>query len=534
MQKDNSQSKMDKVKRRFLTLIIGFISMIATFAYIYMIGMSIFEGEEIKYYVAVQKTVESVTTAGFGGHAPWESLGMNIIIIIMNLIGVTLFFFGVPIAIAPIVAPSLKQAIKDRPPRKSDKQNHVIVTGFNDADEVLVNKLRNYNYDCLLIIEDEKKALELQRDGYDVVHGSPEDTDTLKNANVEKSKSIIVDIDDNVNPSIILSANRYGGDTEKISVVDSKNVERYHNLSGADFVLKSRTEFGKALGLRSILNLREEINDVINDLPSTREVIINPDDEVAGKTVREYSDKTEQFVLCGWFNGQFVPGPKPDRKVSGNTILITTSNEENQNSIHHSSGMESSKNIIIAGYGNVGKSVEDTVESKGYNATTIDTAEKGADINGDIKKPDVLEQAGISDAESIVITINDDTDIIYSTLVINEMNPDVEIISRINKEENIWKAYESGADFVISLETLTGDVVANRVIEDSNFIAPTQELQVDSISNDRYSGMKVNETDIGEEYGYIMAIERENGELIGGINGESEIKENDTIILINR
>lgn len=525
---------MDKIKRRAITLVIGFISMIAVFAYIYMMGMSMFEGEEIKYYVAVQKTVESITTAGFGGHAPWDSLGMNIIIVCMNLIGVSLFFFGVPIALAPIIAPTLKEAIRDRPPKKSDKQNHVIITGFNETDKVLVNKLSDFNYDCLLIIKDEKRALELKREGYDVIHGSPKDTDTLKNANVGESKSIIVDVDDNINPSILLSANRYGGDTERISVVDSKDVQRYHDLSGADFVLKSRTEFGRALGLRSILNLREEINNMIDDSPPTKEVVINPDDEVAGKTVQEYSNKKSESILCGWFNGQFIPGPKPNRKVSENTILITTDNEENQQNSNHSSYEESSKNVIIAGYGNVGKSVENTVKSKGYNTTTIDNREEDADINGDITKPDVLKQAGISDAESVVITINDDTSIIYSTLVISEMNPDVEIISRVNREDNIWKVYESGADFVISLETLTGDVMANRVIEDEKFIAPTQELQVNSITDNKYSEMKVRETDIGEKYGYVIAIERKDGELIGGISGESEIKEDDTIILIER
>lgn len=526
---------MDNIKKRVILFVFGFASMVAVFSFIYMIGMSVFEGEEIKYYVAVQKTVESVTTAGFGGHAPWSSLGMNVIIVVMNLVGVSLFFFGVPIALAPLIAPSIKQAIRDRPPRESDKKDHVIITEYDDTDEVLVEKLNEYGYDYLLIIEDEDRALELQREGHDVIFGSPEDTDVLKNANIEKSRSLIVDIEDSVNPSILLSGKRYGEETDKISVVRSKDVERYHELSGADFVLKSRTEFGRALGLRSILNLRKEINNIINHSPNTKEVVINPDDEIAGYSVREYSERVGESILCGWFNGQFIPAPRPDKTVSENAILITTDNESSEDTKEDRDYVNNGGNkVVIAGYGNVGRSVKQTVESRGHDTITIDNKREDADIIGDISDPETLREANISDADSIVITINNDVKIIYSTLVASNLSPETDIISRVNKEENIWKVYDSGADFVISLETLTGNVIANRIIEDRDFISTAQELEVNSISGEKYAGMNMEDTDIVQDEGYIIAMEKRNGELIGDIDGKTKIEEDDTLIYIQR
>lgn len=521
---------MEKLKKRLILMIVGFFAMIFAFAYMYMQGMRVFEGEDIRYYVAVQKTVEAVTTAGFGGHAPWDSLGMNVIIIVMNLIGVSLFFFGVPIALAPLIVPRLKEAIKQEPSRSSDKEDHVIITEFTDTDEVLVEKLSEYGYDYLLIVDDKQEALELERNGHDVVYGSSRSTDVLRSANIEESKAIVVNLDDNINPSVLLSAKRYGEETDKISVVNSKDVKKYYKLSGSDFVLESRTELGKALGLRSALDISEEIMDITDNTPSIKQDIIHPDDDIRDKTIEDYSDKKNRSVLCGWFDGQFVPAPRPDRVISNNSILVTTGEDLVDGQDY---SYKKTRDIIIAGYGSVGKSVEDTVSSRGYNCTTVDLEEESADINGDVTDPEVLKRAGISDADSVVVTINDDNITIYSILVANQINPDIDIICRVNKEENIWKAYESGANFVISLETLTGDVIANRIIDDKEFISPTQELNVESVSSEGYEGSMVKNTDLIEKHGFIIAIERDES-LIAEVGGETQIKSGDSMIIIDR
>jgi len=522
---------MEKLRKRLLLMIIGFFLMIFAFAYIYMQGMIIFEGENIRYYVAIQKTVESITTAGFGGHAPWSSIEMNVIVITMNLIGVSLFFFGVPIALAPIIVPRLKEAIKDKPSRSSNKEGHVIITEFSDTDEVLVEKLSDYEYEYVLIVDDEEEALKLEKEDHDVVFGSPKDTEVLKRANIQSADSIVVNLDDNVNPSVLLSAKRYGKNTDKVSVVDSKNVKKYYELSGSDFVLESRTKLGKALGLRSTLDISEEIRNISDSTPKIKQRIVHPDDENAGKTVKEYRTKEDKSILCGWFDGQFVPGPRANRIISSNSILITKSHRKDSPSYKkpHNKGT----NIIIAGYGSVGKSVEETVISRGYNATTIDNKDDKADIQGDATDPEVLEEAGISDADSIVITINDDNFTIFTTLVSNEINSELDIICRVNKEENIWKTYQSGADFVISLETLTGDAIANRIIDDKDFISPTQELSVTSVESCQYEGQKLQETDIIDKYGFVIAIERA-GKLMGDIKGETEIRPDDKLIVIDK
>lgn len=520
---------MKKLKKRLLLMVVGFFLMIFIFAYIYMQGMRAFEGEDIRYYVAVQKTVESITTAGFGGHAPWDSIEMNIIVIIMNLIGVSLFFFGVPIALAPVVVPRLKEAIKDEPSRSSNKEDHVIITEFTDTDEVLVEKLSDYGYDYLLIVDDKQEALNLEREGHDVVYGAPEDTQVLRNANIGESKSIVVNLDDSINPSVLLSAKRYGENTDKISVVNSKDVKQYYELSGSDFVLESRTELGKALGLRSALDITEEITDITDNSPEIVEDIIHPDDKISGKTVEDYRDEKNRSVLCGWFDGQFIPAPRPDRVVSDNSILITTDNDSRDAQEH---SYNKNRDVIVAGYGSVGKSVEETVSSRGYNCTTIDL-EEDADINGDVTDPEVLKEAGISDADSVVVTINDDNITIYSILIANKINPDLDVICRVNQESNIWKAYESGANFVISLETLTGDVIANRIIDDKEFISPTQELNVKSVDSGKYEGSHVKNTDLIEQHGFIIAIERD-GKLVGDVDGDTEIKSGDDIIVIDR
>ena len=77
-----------------------------------------------------------------------------------------------------------------------------------------------------------------------------------------------------------------------------------------------------------------------------------------------------------------------------------------------------------------------------------------ADIN-------VLMQAGIKTAPSIVITTHDDPTNIYLTIYCRRLRPDIQIISRANLERNISKLHTAGADLVMSHASLAANTILN-------------------------------------------------------------------------
>jgi hypothetical protein len=94
---------MNDISRRILASIGGGVVLLATYAVVYQWGMTTFEEDPVSYVQALQVVLESLTTAGFGGDAPWLSTVVNLIVIGMNLTGVLLVFFTVPFFLVPLL-----------------------------------------------------------------------------------------------------------------------------------------------------------------------------------------------------------------------------------------------------------------------------------------------------------------------------------------------------------------------------------------------------------------------------------------------
>jgi voltage-gated potassium channel len=132
--------------------------------------------------------------------------------------------------------------------------------------------------------------------------------------------------------------------------------------------------------------------------------------------------------------------------------------------------------FILCGHGRVGTAV--FKELKERNQKTI-IIEKNRDlvekelwednsilaIPGDATNENVLKEAGIDRARGVIITTGDDVDNLFITLTSREINPNIWIVTRGSKKENIKRLYRSGADRVISPETSGGEDIYFAAIE---------------------------------------------------------------------
>ena len=141
--------------------------------------------------------------------------------------------------------------------------------------------------------------------------------------------------------------------------------------------------------------------------------------------------------------------------------------------------------IVLLGYGDVGKPVartlrgigtslvvvdkyglgvkHDGMQDVGHDAKQGDGAGASGDFDfvvGDCVEEDVLISAGIETASAIIVALNNDTNVIYSTLVSRTLNPDAIILARANSSKSIDKIYKAGADYVASLPIIAGQMLA--------------------------------------------------------------------------
>ncbi|WP_369792057.1 3H domain-containing protein [Methanobacterium sp. SMA-27] len=124
----------------------------------------------------------------------------------------------------------------------------------------------------------------------------------------------------------------------------------------------------------------------------------------------------------------------------------------------------SKDHFVLCGYGRVGSAVYKELKKRNIRSIIIeknkDVVEKELwedpdvlAIPGDATDESIMMDAGIKRARGVIITTGDDVDNLFITLTAREIHPEIWIVTRASKSENVRRLYRSGADKVISPET---------------------------------------------------------------------------------
>ena len=132
-----------------------------------------------------------------------------------------------------------------------------------------------------------------------------------------------------------------------------------------------------------------------------------------------------------------------------------------------------SNHFIICGYGQVGRTVVEQLKRLDIPFVLIETndglyrelvKEGYLAIQGDAKRHDILETAGIKRARGVCVVIDNDADNLYITVTAKSLNPLAKIITRAGQQRYAQAMRNSGADEVIIPEheggLMTGRMIA--------------------------------------------------------------------------
>ncbi len=122
--------------------------------------------------------------------------------------------------------------------------------------------------------------------------------------------------------------------------------------------------------------------------------------------------------------------------------------------------------LVVLGYGDVGKSIVNVLSGGPFRFVVVDSYEKVFEnvefehLIGNCQDEEILIAAGVKTASFIFVALNDDTNVIFATLISRSLNPDATILARANSVKSIDKIYKAGADFVGSLSIVAGQMLA--------------------------------------------------------------------------
>jgi len=196
---------------------------------------------------------------------------------------------------------------------------------------------------------------------------------------------------------------------------------------------------------------------------------------------REVGDATKLFAIFVFF-GVFSFQIWVAERVLG--TLFRRQGMEAWKSMLNDAAIENLKDhFIVCGYGQVGRTAIDQLTRMKIPFVLIETNDglyrellkDGMNVvQGDAKRHDVLETAGIRRARGICVVIDNDADNLYITVTARSLNPKVKIITRAGQQRYAHAIRNSGADEVVIPE-YEGGLMTGRMIEKYYQTAPKGE-----------------------------------------------------------
>jgi Trk K+ transport system NAD-binding subunit len=529
---------MDKWQRRTVYYAILLIGSMLVFAVLYQNGMRSYEGDPRTFLHSLQVVVETFTTTGFGSDSPWVSPEMQVLVILMDLVGTLLIFMALPVLAFPLLENVLSTTVPTS--IEDGVEDHVVICSYTARAEALIDELDSWDVDHVIVESDRERATELYEGGHRVVHADPESITGLERAELASARALVADVSDQVDASIVLAAREVAEDIPIVSVVEEPGLKSYHRLAGADHVLSPRPLLGESLASKVTTAVTTELDDAaeLGGELEVAELPLRRGSRLVGKTLAESGlrERAGVTVVGAWFRGEFETPPPPDATLTDGTVLLVTGREEQLEALKRLTLSELRRftrgETVVVGNGEVGSTVTASLDEANRPYTVVDRVEmEGVDVVGDATDPETLREAGIDDARSAILAMPDDTTTEFVTLVIRETSPRTEVIARVDERESVQKMYRAGADYVLSLATVSGRMIASTILEDEDVLSVDGQVSVVRTTAPELVGRTLGEAEVRSRTGCtVVGVERD-GAVITDVGPSFRVEAGDELLV---
>ena len=467
-------------------------------------------------------------------------------------IGVMLFGMLSMLVILPFAfirfayEPWIEAQNEARTPRKLgiDMRDHVILTNFDAVSRALIHKLKQYNIAYVLLVRDKNEALRLHDEGFSVAVGELDDPEFYSNVRVEQCAMVVATGKDEANANIAFTVRELVDNRVRVvTLAKSEASVDILELAGSSNVIRLGELLGQFLARRTIANdaMAHVIGHFDELLIAEAMVMGTP---LVGKTLSEcnFREMTNTSVVGVWERGEYK-GAGPDTKVNESTVLVLAGSK---NMIQHYNEIfciyqKEESHIVILGGGRVGRATARALAKRGLKYKIVEELpdrirNEKYYVQGSAARIEILEKANIADASAVIVTTGNDDTNIYLTIYCRKLFPDVQIISRANRERNISTLHRAGADFVASYASMGANIIFN-LLKHSDILMLAEGLNVFRIElPDHLEGKSLIESEIRERTGCsVIAIQREiNGKdtHIVHFSPSEVLKSDDELVLI--
>ena len=525
-----------KMLMKFFLLL---ITMITVYSVLFHFLMML-EDKKFSWITGFYWTLTVMSTLGFGDITFDSDLGKLFSMVVL-LSGIVLLLIMFPFTfIQFFYAPWLEAQTRGRAPRKlpEDMKGHVILTNYDPITMNLVNRLRQYQYEYVIVMEDVKKALELIDLDYKVVVGELGDPDTYRRLKVEKATLVVANIDDMMNTNIAFTVREVSKEVPIVANADLDDSVDILQLAGSTYVFQFMKLLGQSLS-RRVLRTSTRANIIgsiesllIAEAPAMRTPLV-------GRTLQQsrLRETTGITVVGVWERGTFEI-PTAATVINSTTVLLLAGSAEQLKRYdeHFGGYQKSPAPVLVLGGGRVGRAAAEALEEGDIDYRIIEKNKRLVEddryIYGSAADINTLTRAGIKEAPSVIITTHDDPTNIYLTIYCRRLRPDIQIISRATLDRSISKLHTAGADLVMSYASLAANTILN-LLKPDEVLMLAEGLNLFRVGV--YSslvGKSLAESQIRIQTGCSVIAINHDGKMV--INPDPSVcfRENDELIMI--
>ncbi|HUG40351.1 MAG TPA: NAD-binding protein [Longimicrobiales bacterium] len=430
------------------------------------------EGQDHSWLTGVYWTLTVMSTLGFGDITFTSDLG-RVFSTLVLLSGILLLLVLLPfIFIRFFYAPWLETRIQQRAPRRvpPGTAGHVILCSWDAIAPELARRLRLHHVPWFVLETDPVRAGQMHADGLPVVTGATDDVDTYRALLTEHAAMVVANLDDPANTNITLTVREVAPEVPVVAIATDEDAVDVLGLSGATHVLPLRRQLGEQLANR--INAGHTQCHVIgrfHDLLIGEFPVHNT--PFRNRTVRATGLRraTGVSIVGIWERGRLQPA-HPDAMLTDASVPVVVGTQAQIDALNELLIIYDANfnPVVVIGGGRVGRAAAATLKRGGVSVHLVEKRPEMAPrlegitdrfFIGDAADRRVLEEAGIHEAPSVLLTTHDDAINIYLAVYCRRLNPELRIVSRITHERNIAAVIRAGADLVLSYAALGAEAI---------------------------------------------------------------------------
>ena len=539
----------DVALRRNIKLLLRYVLLlvvvIAVFSVIFHWIMWEVEGKEHSWITGLYWTLTVMSTLGFGDITFESDIGRLFSVIVL-MTGIVMLLIVLPFAfIRFFYAPWLEAEIHNRAPRElpASTSGHVIFTARDTMTDSLIPRLEQEGIPYVILHPDAATASEMVAEGLRAAVGDIDSRETYAKMRVEQARLVVANVDDMVNTNIALTVREQIADVPIAAVAREDDAIDVMELSGATHVLPLKRWLGEQLANR--INAESAGLYPIGEFEDLRFAELPVHNiPLVGKTIREsrLRETTGISVVGVWERGRMQPA-RPDRVIRNSDVLVLMGRAEQLDELNDMLVIYdyNPNPVLLIGGGTVGEAAARALEKRGVDVHLVEKDARrvrhlskvcdGA-FHGDASDYDLLQEAGIDKAPSVVLTTNSDAINVFLTSYCRRLNPELRVVTRINHERNLDAIYRAGADFVLSYTTLAVDVIMS-ILKGKELLVLGEG--VDLFTHDVPSALASHtlaESGIGARTGLSVVAIKEDGELRTRLAPDLKLERGQRLVMI--